>query len=323
MAVGPAPLEAATPGERWVVRRRLADGSATDVVGWIETLTPDRVVLAEVGGRTREIARTAVVLARRAPAALGGPDPRRVSADALERHTLPGWLAEHEPLGDWTLRAGGGFTGRANSCQAIGDPQVPVGEAARRVIGYAAAHGIAPMAQVVDGSEPDRALRELGWTPTYEPTDVLVARLAALLEDRPPDLATAVTETLDDRWRAAYHLSRPHQADPAVLELILNGQPPRAFASRADRDPALLSIGRGHLSGDWLGLASIWTEPGHRRQGLATAILTALGHWGARRGGRYAYLQVAVANDAAHAAYGRLGFVRHHAYGYLRPPRSC
>ena len=32
-----------------------------------------------------------------------------------------GW-PYHEPLGEWTLRAGGGFTGRANSCHAVGDP---------------------------------------------------------------------------------------------------------------------------------------------------------------------------------------------------------
>jgi hypothetical protein len=40
----------------------------------------------------------------------------------LERRALPGWLALHEPLGEWTLRAAGGFTGRANSCLAVGDP---------------------------------------------------------------------------------------------------------------------------------------------------------------------------------------------------------
>ena len=46
----------------------------------------------------------------------------------------------------------------------------------------------------------------------------------------------------------------------------------------------------------------------------------ALGHWAAQDGARYAYLQVASANASAIAAYGKLGFTRHHSYHYLRPP---
>lgn len=345
MVAGPAPLGAAALGERWVVRHRLADGSATDAVGWIDELGPERIELSGVDGATQQVSPAAVILARRAPAALGGPDPRRVPAEELQQRSLPGWLARHEPLGEWTLRAGDGFTGRANSCLAVGDPGVGVDEATRRIIAHAGTHGIAPMAQVITGSGPELALRARGWTTTYEATDVLVVRLTELLEDRPQSATIEVSETLHDSWRTAYQLSRPNQADPAVLELILDGHPPRAFASRTgstqpsstqpgstqpsstppssgqppDGAPAV-SIGRGHLSRDWLGLAAIWTDPEHRRTGLATAVLAALGHWGARRGARYAYLQVAVANRPAHRAYERLGFVRHHAYGYLRPP---
>lgn len=320
MPVGPAALNQAAPGQRWVVRYRLPDGSATDAIGWIESLSPDRIALSEVGGGRREIVRAAVVLARRAPAARGGPDPRRVSADELQRLSLSGWLAEHEPLGEWTLRSGGGFTGQASSCQAVGDPGCAIAAAARTIIAYAAAAGIAPMAQVVHGSKPERALRELGWTPTYEPTDVLVVRLADLLEARPVDPAVEVSEVLDDSWRAAYQRSRPNSADPAVLELILGGQPPRTYASRTGPGGSRVSIGCGQLSGDWLGLAALWTDPVQRQRGFAAAVLVALGDWAARRGARYAYLKVAVANQSAHAAYERLGFVLHHSYGYLKPP---
>ncbi len=321
MTTGPRALAAAALGERWVVRHRLTDGSATDTIGWLDQLGPELVVLTGVDGTRQSVSPVAVILARRAPAALGGRDPLRVPADELEQRALPGWLAEHEALGEWTLRAGGGFTGRANSCLAVGDPGVGVAEAAERVVAYAAAHGITPMAQVITDSATDLALRELGWTRTYEAVDVLVTRLAELLETRPLDPRITVTETLDEAWRAAYQLSRPNHAPRAVLDLILGGNPPRALAgSPGSSADSLVSIGRGHLSGDWLGLAAIWTAPEHRRQGLATAVLAALGHWGARRGARYAYLQVAVVNRPAHRAYERLGFVRHHGYGYLRPP---
>ena len=48
--------------------------------------------------------------------------------------------------------------------------------------------------------------------------------------------------------------------------------------------------------------------------------MTALGHWAARRGARYGYVQVDRGNQAALAAYARLGFARHHGYLYLAPP---
>ena len=313
------PLRTAAPGQRWVVRSRLPGGSATDVLGWLDGLTAEHVRLITADGRMHVLERADVVVARRAPAAAGGPPPERTSADELERHALRGWLALAEPLGDWVLRAGGGFTGRANSCLAVGDPGLSVAKAADRIRAFAAAHGIEPRAQVVQGSGPEAALRGLGWVDGYVPTDVLAVRLADFLGTAPPPSGVRVTEQLEVPWWDAYGESRPNDADPGLLRLILAGHPPQAFGSAGDPD-APAAIGRGHLSGDWLGYAALWTRPEHRRRGLASGIMRALGHWAARRGARYAYLQVATANTDARAAYGRLGFRPHHHYRYLVPP---
>ncbi len=314
----PPPLRQAQPGERWVVRHRLDDGSAGDLIGWLVGVGPE-VVLDTAGGVRHTVAADRVIVARRAPAAAGGPDPRRIGAEELERHAVTGWLAASEPLGEWTLRAGSGFTGRANSCLAVGDPGVPIARAAERIVAYAAAHAITPMAQVVTGSGPERALRALGWVDTYIPTEVLAVRLTDLLADRPADPAVEIAARLEEAWLAAYHRSRANDADPAILRAILEGRPPLALAS-VRSGGATVAIARGHLSSPWLGLASIWTDADHRRRGHATAMITTLGHWAARQGARYAYLQVAAANTSAIAAYARLGFAPHHRYGYLRPP---
>jgi N-acetylglutamate synthase len=320
-------LAAARPGERWVVRHRLADGSATDVVGWIEGAAPAGAITVVTGSPlpngtpapARTVPLDTVVAARRVPAAPGGPDPRRIPAETLQRIALPGWLGEHEPLGEWTLRSAGGFTGRANSCLAVGDPGVGYPEAAERIRRYSADHGIAPWAQVVTGSPADLGLVELGWVPVYVPTAVYVIRLAELLDRTLPDPQIEVTEDLSDEWLAGYRESRPNDADPRVLRLILDGQPPRAFAAAADRS-GLFALGRGHVEGGWLGLAAIWTRPDRRRSGWGTRILFALGHWAARAGARYAYLQVAEENIGAVRTYERLGFSRHHGYRYLVSP---
>lgn len=305
-----------------MLRTRQADGSATDLVGWLTDLGPATVDLQLAPDEIRQVPRAAIIVARRAPAAAGGPDPRRTSAEQLEWAALPGWVAVSEPLGQWTLRAAGGFTGRANSALAVGDPGTALPEAAERVIGFAAQHGIAPWAQVIVGSEADAGLVGLGWQPVYVVTDVLACRLTVLLGDDLPDRRVLVEEVLTDAWWRAYGRSRPHDADPVLLRMILDGHPPRALASvpGADGEPA--AIARGHVSGPWLGIASVWTDPGRRREGLATAMMRGLGHWAARLAARYAYLQVAQENAGAHAAYGRLGFVLHHSYRYLQAPRS-
>ena len=321
-----ARLRAAAPGQRWTVRVRLPDGSATDRLGWVEEIGSDAVTLAgpldpaDGSAAARwTVPYPTVLLARRAPAAAGGPDPRRVPADELERLAAPAWAARTAPLGEWTLRAGGGFTGRANSCLAVGDPGMGTVEAVAAVRAYAAAHGIPPLAQVVTGSASDEALRALGWQDAYVATDVLAVRLADLLDGRDANPAVRVDDVLTPAWRAAFDQSRPTSTDPAWVSAVLDGRALRAFASRAEQGVAT-AIARGHLGGRWLGLAAIWTSPAHRRRGLATSLIVTLGHWAARRGARYGYLQVASANVDAQAAYARLGFVLHHRYHYLAPP---
>ena len=319
----PDPLAGALQNERWVVRYWLPGGEATDVIGWIEALDATTVRLSAVGSASQIIQRSMIIAARRAPAAAGGPDPRRISAHDVERHTVRGWLAWHEPLGEWTLRAGCGFTGRANSCHAVGDPGVSMPEAAERIIAFAIDHEIPALAQVVEGSPEEDALRDLGWVGTRQPIIVLTSRLADFLAGRSAQPVVQIRERLEPDWEHAYQRSRPNSADLAVLRMILEGSPPQAFAAVSGQAPdkhgELVAIARGHRSGDWLGLSSIWIRPDHRQHGLATAMMVTLGHWAARQGARYVYAQVATVNEPALAAYTRLGFAPHHRYIYLAP----
>ncbi|HYP45242.1 MAG TPA: GNAT family N-acetyltransferase [Propionibacteriaceae bacterium] len=307
-------------GDRLVIRHRLPGGSATDTIGWLEDETAERLTLSELSGAAVQIDRPVILAARRLPAARGGRDPLRTSAAQLERVAVEGWFAERQPLGEWTLRSGGGFTGRANSCLAVGDPGVPVKEAAERIVEFAEQRGSRPWAQVISDSAEEGALRGLGWTEVYVETDVLVTRLAGLLDGTEPDPRVLVTERLEPDWERSYATSRPTDADPAIVRRILDNGPPRAYAGAAGSNQ-LIAIGRGHVSADWLGVAAVWTEPGHRRQGWAARVLIGLGHWAARRGARWVYLQVTTENEGAHRAYQRLGFRRHHAYRYLAAPR--
>jgi len=72
-----------------------------------------------------------------------------MSPDALERLAARTWRGlEEEAFGDWLLRAGGGFTGRANSVLVVGDPPAPLPRAIETVTRWYADRGLRPRAQV-------------------------------------------------------------------------------------------------------------------------------------------------------------------------------
>ena len=93
-----------------MVRYWLPGGPATDVIGWIEALDSVTVRLTTSDATAHIIDRSMIIAARRAPAAPEAAIRGGSPLHDLQRHTLPSWLAWHEPLGEWTLRAGGGFT---------------------------------------------------------------------------------------------------------------------------------------------------------------------------------------------------------------------
>jgi ribosomal protein S18 acetylase RimI-like enzyme len=68
----------------------------------------------------------------------------------------------------------------------------------------------------------------------------------------------------------------------------------------------------------WLCVTAVTVDDRYRRQGLATAVMAALGAWARAGGGSSCVLQVAASNAPAIALYERLGFTEHHRYHYRR-----
>jgi N-acetylglutamate synthase len=310
------------PDDRLTVRHRLDDGSATDVIGWVLGLDADTIELTTGGDpadddRRVRVARDRIILAKRVPPARGGRPPSRHTAEEVERAAAMGWIDQTEPLGDWILRFGAGFTSRANSCAAIGDPGLPYAEAARITVDRYRARGLQPRALVIAGSQTEDRLRELSWTDDGTATTVMAVTLVDLIGDhRRTDTVTVHTE-LTDRWWQAYRRYRTVSA-PEPAGRMLTGPQPVGLAELTDHG-RVISIGRGQVRDDWLGLSALWTAPEDRRRGHATAIIIELALWAARYGARNAYLQVASANTGAIDAYTRLGFGAHHEYRYLTP----
>lgn len=244
-------------------------------------------------------------------------------AGTLERLAARTWRGlEEERYGDWLLRAGGGFTGRANSVLVVGDPPDDLRDAVARVTAWYAERGLQPRAQVpLPGSEAaDAALASAGWQ-TSEDNLVLVAPLGDLPPSTVPvDLAPEP----DDAWLTGYRY-RGTPLPPVARQILLGADEPVFASVRLSPVPApLVAVARGVLVEDWLCVTAVTVDDGHRRQGLATSVMSALGAWARDRGGSGCVLQVASSNEGALALYRRLGFTEHHRYHYrLGPtPRS-
>lgn len=300
-------------GNRVSVRYRTASGT-TDVIG--------RVLVADASGlqverRDGEVVRvpSGTVLAMRVV-----PDrPQRtrraasISAEDLTRVTSRGWPGtESVQLGDWELRAAGGFTGRANSVAVHGDPGVSDPFAA--VIDFYRERELRPLAQLVIGSSWDRAFTDAGWTPVEGQPPGAIVQVADLIDAPGPDPEAVVLDHATDAWLGHYLRAAEN---PARARLVMEGPPTVGFVTIGDA-----AIGRVVVTGEWAGLGAVEVDPVHRRQGLGRRVVNTALAWAAERHADKVYLQTLTDNTAALGLYAPFGFSTHHAYRYLTPPPS-
>ncbi|MEQ4207887.1 GNAT family N-acetyltransferase [Actinopolymorpha sp. B17G11] len=252
----------------------------------------------------------------------------------MSAHGWPALVTER--LGGWLLQAADGFTGRANSVVPHGDPGLPLEDALAFVERFYARAGLPARIQVAVGSGMEEALRGRGWAvvtsgkEAYATSEVQVARLdemmARLSDISAADSSAADVElgrTLDESWLGLYgrtttlEAARHVLASPENVALARVARPPDAVT--ADRRPELAGIGRGVVTGPWLGVAAVEVSPPCRRRGMARAIMARIGRWGRDLGASWVYLQVGSSNTAAKALYERLGFGVDHHYRYYSP----
>jgi GNAT superfamily N-acetyltransferase len=247
----------------------------------------------------------------------GVPATPTLGVDELELLAARSWRGiEEETYGDWLLRAGNGFTGRANSVLVVGDPPEELSDAVAAVTRWYVQRGLRPRAQVpVPGSErADAALARAGWT---RDDDVLV--LTASLAGWPePAVPVALDPAPDDAWLSGYRY-RGTPLPAVARDVLVNADDPVFAAVRTGPGP-LAAVARGVVVDGWLCVTAVTVDEAHRRRRLATAVMAALGSWARDRGGHSCLLQVAGANAPALALYARLGFTEHHRYHYRLGP---
>jgi ribosomal protein S18 acetylase RimI-like enzyme len=237
---------------------------------------------------------------------------------SLEEIAARTWRGlEEERHGDWLLRAGNGFSGRANSVLVVGDAPEPLVDAVGTVSRWYADRGLIPRAQLPGpAGAADAAFAAAGWT---RAEDVLV--LTAPLTSWPaPEVAVQLSPAPDDAWLAGYRYRGA--ALPPGARAVLTSAECAWFASvRSTHEPAPpAAVARGALEEGWLVITAVTVAEPFRRQGLAHAVMGALAAAGRARGAHSCLLQVSDDNEPALALYGRLGFTEHHRYHYRSAP---
>jgi ribosomal protein S18 acetylase RimI-like enzyme len=327
-----------TIGNRVVVRYRLEEGegaAATDFVGELVARNTDFLVVDTKTERVKLI-RADVLAAKDVPppASRAGRPHERVSADDLEKLMAKGWQAvDRGGVGDWVLRASGGFTGRANSVLVVGDPSLPVERAIDFAEKWYADRERPAIFQVhgetgFDATEQPTvaALLERGYVvggghDNWQRVLVMTGLSAAvppLTEQSAPVTADAQLQ-LD--WLTAYGEQR--SIVPGATEAVLTGSNGQLFLSVRDPDTnTIIGLARLAIHPGWAGIFGLWVHPDHRRTGLATTIVSAAAMVARENNMPAMYLQVSEDNAAGVAFWRDLGFTVHHEYTYVAKPSA-
>jgi GNAT superfamily N-acetyltransferase len=307
-------LSARDIGHRVVVRHRIPDG-LTDVIGVLQSWDPDGLVVRHADSSLHEIRVSDVTAAKTIPEM----PLRPVDVEQLFLTTALGRPAvETSYVGQWLLRASSGWTGRANSLLPAGDPGMPVSEALKHAEAFYDERGLPPLALIRLGSHEEAEFRACGWTDARPgQSDVLVMHTTLDHVNASPAYDVLIAEHPDQAWYAAAFDGPAPEPAPAVME----GAPKAVFASIAV-DGRLVAVGRGSMTGHWLGVDSIRVDPTYRRRGLGTAVLQGLARWAGPLGGRRTYLEVLEENTPAVTTYRNLGYAPAYSYRYLTRPST-
>ncbi|MEU1268074.1 GNAT family N-acetyltransferase [Streptomyces sp. NPDC005799] len=312
-------------GKRVSVRRLGDPGAAhekfTDTVGVLTSWDNGVLLITRRSGESVRIPESALVAGKIVPAAPARRRGPAASYEELAHVASRAWRpVESERLGGWELRAAGGFTRRANSVLALGDPGIPLDEALDVVRRWYGDRGLPAYVQAATGAEGTQELlcaelERRGWVREVT-AEVWVGALAPVA-DRAEGAGVVLSREADESWLARYQRKGVSEVALKVL-----GSGPSVWFATVPGAEAPAAIGRCVVDGRWASFAAVEVDPEMRRRGLATTVMAALARRALDEGASAAWLQVETDNAGARALYAGMGFAAHHAYHHYREPSS-
>ncbi|MAU81688.1 MAG: GNAT family N-acetyltransferase [Gordonia sp.] len=302
-------------GDRVVIRYRLGDATPADWRGGSGAALSDVTgVLLDDGDPLvidrdgpQPIPRTAVTSIR----VLSRMTVRNSQIRSLEAAAAAAWPGtESAMLDGWLLRAGGGFTRRANSAVPLEFGAGTDAATMSALRGWYAERNLPTVVAI-----PERLLPagQVVGQPLGDEMQLLAGDLDVIhTEPTTPAEQVGLDDSPSPAWLHAY---RGPDVDLSVATAVVGAsEGPVVFASSGDGPDA---IGRGTVTGGtdgtrWLGLTVSSATPGQ-----ADAVLAALVAWGADHDAQRAHVLVHAADRIAGTWYRTTGFGLHHTSRYL------
>ena len=235
----------------------------------------------------------------------------------LEHISLRAWASlETEIYDGWILRFAKGYTGRANSVQALDSSSLPLEEKITYCEHWYATRDLPCIFRLTDTMQPpelEHYLEKQAYE-RYNETLVQTAPLAPL--DIGIDKRFHSSGTVSDDWLVAWATwnTVPEQHIATAKAMLSRKSDTGICFGWIDN----LAVGLAVCEGQFSGLFDIVVHPDYRGQGIGKALVTSLLAWSKQRGASTAYLQVVPGNTPALALYDKLGFAGHHHYWYRR-----
>jgi ribosomal protein S18 acetylase RimI-like enzyme len=251
--------------------------------------------------------------------AIIGADVALPSVEAFERAGLEAWPGiEVHWDGAWVRRAAGGYTKRANSTQCF-DPD-DFEDADVRVISassWMVIRKIKPVFRITPLSSPElnATLDEAGWA-TIDASHLMAMELG----EQEADAQARFLPVLDPQFlAAAQRLQAYDEVAMTGMKNLLAVLKVPAAGVLLYRDGEAVASSIMTVADDIVITGNVVTDPGHRRQGLAGAMMRSGLSWARSEGAQYAALNVQADNTAAKALYEGLGYSHQYDYSYRIP----
>ena len=236
----------------------------------------------------------------------------------IEELSLNAWPCLGQVVHDgWLLRFAGGYTGRANSVQALYDGSLDLDEKIQfceRQYGRRAMPTLFKLHGAVRPGQLDSELERRGYR-TFNHTSVQVADLQGSV--RPDEAGIVAHEAPTDEWVAAFARFRnlPDRQVDLLRGILGQIALPARFVAVVESGQTV-ACGMGVTEGSSVGVFDVATREDCRRRGHATAVVGAVLDWARGEGATRAYLQVMLDNGPATSLYARLGFREAYRYWY-------
>lgn len=235
----------------------------------------------------------------------------------LEHISLRAWMAlERESYDGWLLRYANGYTGRANSVQALDSSSLPIEEKIDYCENWYAKRDLPSIFRLTDAMQPSDLETYLDKRAYERYNETLVQTASLSSSNLTLDSHFHSHGTISDDWLVKWaewnSVPSPHIATAKAM-LSQKTETDACFAWIDD-----VAVGLAVREGEFAGLFDIVVHPDSRGQGIGKALVSSLLGWSQQAGAKIAYLQVVANNRPALALYDKLGFNLHHRYWYRR-----